>query len=117
MPEVKIDNLSIKVAIDGTDVKGSIDAKIADMNAFLTGYCGIVRIVMDMQLKDGAIIKEFGQKLALAYQTVAFEDAREEDPRRFRQFRRDLQRRLQSPCRFLADKDGKVATSASPATF
>ena len=105
--EVKIDNLSIKVAVDGTVIKGSVDSKVDNVNAFLTGYYDIVGMVMDMQLKDKGDEADFGQKMALAYQSVAFEDAKK-IMAAFGEstvtYKGDFKALVEAP----ADKDGKL---------
>lgn len=74
--EVKVNNFDVKIALDGTAVKGSIEGALENTNAFLVGYYDMVGEIVEAQLKSKGEEADFGSKMGLAYQAVAMEDAK-----------------------------------------
>lgn len=75
MLEAKFDSVTFTIKVEGKSVKGDITGKISNMKQLALGYYQLASMIAEAQLKDQGGSDDPGQRMLLAYQTVAMEEA------------------------------------------
>ena len=75
MLEAKFDNVAFNLKVEGKVVKGSLNGKVTNMRQLALGYYKLTSMIAEAQLRDMGGSHNPGQRLMLAYQTVAMDEA------------------------------------------
>ncbi len=114
--EAKFSNIDIKISNNGTAISGVTESKIENFNSFLDGYYDIVGMVMEQQMKDKAEGADVKQKMLMAYQATAMDQARKMMnvvTEANLTYKGEFKFKMETP----VDKDGKVGDLAADGDF
>lgn len=114
--DAKFTNIDIKIANNGTAISGVIDNKIENFNSFLDGYYDIVGMVVEQQMKDKQDGADIQQKMLMAYQATAMDQARKMMSvvnEANLTYKGDFKFKMEAP----VDKDGKVGDLVADGDF